>query len=291
MEDETISEEDVKAAAAEFEKNIEELGSAPSDSSSEEKPTGAPAPEAVKSETPVEKEDETQAVPYSRFKEVNQKLKELEEYKELAEQNKQYVQRDPETGRLKVTIPEREEKPIEEDKRFQWTDEEQLAFDSVQVKAVEKLLERKIYERERQQIQAMNYQREVNSHWEDAKKEFPEVADIKGRLYQTAQEILKNKYIQKIGNGQIYVPPHAHYTTVLEAANKLRREAEGQKKVKIEENKVQKQQAFVQSKTVKGPEGKKNYSDKELSELNSKELSQRLEEEFYELHPEERPAE
>lgn len=283
-----ITEEDVKSAAAEFEKKIEELGGTPEESSPEEKPTPAPAPEAVKSVTG-EEEKEPEVIPYGRFKEVNQKLKELEEYRDLYEQNKSLTRRNPETGKLEVHIPEETKQPEEDVKRFEWNDEEQLAFDSVQVKAVEKLLERKIYERERQQVQMMNYQREVGQHWEDAKKEFPEVVDIKGRLYTTAQEILKTKYVQKLGNGQIYVPPHAHYTAVLEAANKLRREQEGQKKVNIEEKKTQKQQAFVQTKVSKGPEGKKKYSDKEFEKLSRDEQDTAMKEEYYALHPDEEP--
>lgn len=287
MEDEQISEEDVKQAAAHFEKSINEVGEPSEESSPEEKTPSAPAPEAVKSVT---EEEEPKVIPYERFKEVNQKLKELEEVKELYEQNKDRVRRNPDTGKLEVHIQEPEVK-VDDDKRFEWDEEEQLAFDSVQTRAMEKFLERKIYQRERQQVQAINYQNEVKSHWSEAIKEFPEVADVKGNLYQTAQEILKTKYVQKLGNGQIYVPPHAHYTAVLEAANKLRKIQDGQKKVTIEEKKTQKQQSFVSNKPSKGPEGKRKYSEKELQDMSSQDLSKQLEEEFYELHPDERPNE
>lgn len=284
-----VSNDDVKA---EFDKinDVDELGGTPSDSSTDEKPTGAPAAEAVKSETPADDQEVTESVPYARFKEVNDKIKELEEYKELYEQNKQYIRVNPETGRKEVFIPEESapRKVQEEDQGLELNEEEQFAFDNVQQGVVSKIVQRTLTNIFKQQREVAQFQSEIKTNWDNAVKEFPEVSNKDSALYKKAQTILQTKYTQKLGEGKFYTPPHAHYTAVLEAKVLLDREAASKTKVVVEEKKNQKQQVFVSKKGDAQPAGKKKLTEKELQGLSREDLDRQLEEEFYALNPDSR---
>jgi hypothetical protein len=277
QEEEKITDADVKKQFDEISNKPEDEGS--EESSTEETESAETSTEDVKPET-AEVEDEEKPVPYSRFKEVNSRKTELEE---LAEQAKEFIVKDPVTGKLTLKLPTEESKKEEvEDKRFDFTEEESIALDSVQLKAIEKLFGKLTYQQTKQFQEQQQYKTETDKWWAKTQEDFPTVKDKNSELYKRADKILREQHVVwgKDGN-TFYIPPKAQYYSVLQAEKELTREGVKTKQAKIEEKKTQKQQIFVEKKGGT-QQTKKKVDEKEFEELDSQSQEDALREQFEE---------
>jgi hypothetical protein len=254
-EEKDISTDDVK-------KQFEELQNKPAEAteetSTEETEAAAPSAGDDKTETAekTELDDESKPIPYSRFKEVNERKRELEE---LAEQAKEYIVKDPVTGKMVLKMPQKETVQQQEDKEPQLvlTDEEQLALDSVQMTVVEKLFNVWQAKQHRQSQQQNQYRQQTDDWWNKTKEDYPELkaANFKELpIYQRALNILKEQHIVWSPDKKtFYIPPNAQYLSMVQAEKEMAREKAKTSQAKIEEKKGQKQTIFVEKKSSQAP--------------------------------------
>lgn len=281
-EEQEISNEDVK-------KQFEELSNkgdveTSEESSAEEKEIPASSTEDVKSETGEEnvEEVEPKVIPYERFKERNERAKELEE---LLEQGKDFIVKDPITGKLTIKVPEKEEKPEVEDKRFDLTEEESIALDNVQISVVQKLFNKWQNETTKQFEEQRKYAVETDSWWKKCQGDYPE---LKGEnfkelpIYKKAIEILKDQHtVWSKDKKSFYIPPNAQYLSLVQAEKELSRDKVKTSQAKIEEKKTQKQQVFVEKKSGV-QQAKKKMDEKEFEESDSQTQEDALRAQFEE---------
>lgn len=262
MEEKEINTEDVK-------KQFEELQNkgvvnAPEESSTEETETAETTSEVENTETAETQEvieDENNPIPYKRFKEVNDEVKSLRELKELAEQAKEYIVKDPITGKLTLKIPDKETQPVqEEEKGLELDDEEQLALDSVQLSVIKKVFNHELRERQKQEIVQSNYRKQTDDWWQKTTQDFPELKQEKFKdtpLYQRSVKILREQHVVFSPDKKtFYIPPNAQYLSVVQAEKELGREKVKTSQAKIEEKKNIRQTVFVEKKSSQAPQKK-----------------------------------
>lgn len=282
-EEKEITAEDVKKQFDEI-SNKGEVETA-EESSTEETETSASATEAVKSVTEEAQETEEvepKVIPYERFKEVNTKYKELEE---LAEQAKEFIVKDPVTGKLSLKQISDTPKEEKQEDSFKLSEEEMLALDSVQINVINKLLDKRIAERERQSEQLRHHNTETQQWWDKSRDEYPE---LKGQnfkesaLYKKAVQILKDQYVVwSPDKKSFYIPPRAQYLSVLQAEKELSKDKAKTSQAKLEEKKLNKQQVFVENKSGTA-QPKKKVDEKEFEELDSQSQEDALRAQFEE---------
>ena len=290
--EEEISNEDVKA---EFEKLEQERAESPKESSTEEKEASTSTSEVVKSvieevDKPVE-EKEPETIPYTRFKEVNDRKTALEE---LAESAKDFIETDPTTGKLRLKIPQEtvKEAEVKEKKGLELSEEEQLALDSVQLNVIKKIIAHENQERESKFVEAQEaqrtYQKETNDWWGKCVKEYPELGKEGFKelpLYKRAIEILKEQHIVWSADKKtFYIPPKAQFFSLVQAEKELNRDKVKTTQAKIEEKKNQKSNVFVEKKSVQ-QQAKKKTDEKEFESLSPSEQDAALQEQWNEAHP------
>lgn len=284
MEEKEISTEDVK-------KQFEELSNKPDvegseETSTEETETAEETSEVEKTET-AEVEDESKPIPYTRFKEVNDRKKELEE---LAESAKEFIVKDPVTGRLTLKMPNKEETKVEqepEDKGLELNEEEQLAIDSVQMNVIKKVLNHELQQRQKQDSVQQVYREQTDNWWKKTTDDFPELKSEKFKdtpLYQRAVKILSEQHVVWSPDKKtFYIPPNAQYLSAVQAEKELAREKAKTKTAIIEEKKTQKSNIFVEKKSSKAPE-KKTTEKKEFEEMSSSAQEDALRAQFEEAN-------
>lgn len=289
MEEKEITSADVKA---EFEKLQDKAPEATEESSTEETKESAPASEAVKSVTEEkteqsEESSEEQAVPYKRFKEVNDRKTELEE---LADQYKDIIVKDPVTGKLTVKVPDKESQQEPEDKGLELSEEEQLALDSVQLSTIKKVIAHEYQQRQKQEQAQQVYRKQTDDWWSKTTEDFPELKTPKFKdtpLYQRAVKILREQHVVWSPDKKtFYIPPNAQYLSTVQAEKELAREKVRTTQAKIEEKKNQKTNVFVEKKSSVG-QAKKKVEEKEFESLSSSDQENALREQWEEQHADE----
>lgn len=279
MEDEQeISTEDVKKQFDEISNKVEAETS--EESSTPEKKASAPTPEVEKSVTEEVEEAEPKVIPYSRFKEVNDKVKEFER---LEQEVGGLVERGPD-GKLRIKVQEKEKEP--EDDVLKLTEEEQLALDSVQTSVVSKLVQREFSQRERQAENTRVYIEQSSNWWNKAQEEFPQVKDKSSDMYKRADKIFREQYVTDLGKGKWTAPPNAHYLSCLQAEKELSRDKVKKEQAIIQEKKTQKQTVFVSKKSDVAPE-KGKVKPKDLDDMSHDQQEQALRDEWNEIHKDE----
>ena len=282
-----ITNADVKKEWDDKNKSSEQA-EATEESSTEETKASESSTEDVKTvtEETSEKTEETtksdpKVIPYSRFKEVNDKLK---TYEELEREATGLIERGPD-GNLRIKVIEKAQE--KEDKGLELTEEEQLALDSVQVSVVDKLVNRALALRERQTENQRVYREESSKWWSKAQEEFPEVKNMESDLYKRADKIFREQYVQFSKDGKQWTSPaNAHYLSCLQAEKELAHEKVKTGQAKIEESKNKKQQVFVEKKSVSS-QTKKKVDEKEFERMTSAQREESLREEWDEKHHDE----
>lgn len=271
MEEKEISQEDVKKQFEELQ-SVEQV-EAKSESSTEEKEISAPSPEDAKSVTEeVVEETDPKVIPYSRFKEVNDKVRQFEE---LEKEAGNFIERGPD-GKLRLKTQEKKES---EDDALKLTEEEQMALDSVQVSVVDKLVNRALALRERQAENNRVYQDQTKTWWEKAQEEFPQVKEKNGDFYKRADKIFREQYVRDLGNGKWTAQPNAHYLSCLQAEKELSREKVKTGQARVEEKKNQKTNIFVEKKSGQ-VQAKKKVDEKDFENLSPSQQEDELRAQF-----------
>lgn len=284
MEEKEISTEDVKKQFEELSNKAEVEAS--EETSTEETETADTTPEVEKTET-AEVDDESKPIPYQRFKEVNERKKELEE---LAEAYKDHIVKDPITGKLTIKVPNESEKRQEEpeDKGLELSEEEQLALDSVQMNVIKKVLNHELQQRQRQERVQSQYREQTDQWWNKTTEDFPELkaANFKELpVYQRAVKILKEQHVVYSPDKKtFYIPPNAQYLSMVQAEKELAREKVKTSQAKIEEKKNNRQTVFVEKKSSQAPD-KKKVDTKEFEDQSSSEQEATLRAQFEEANP------
>lgn len=265
--------------------DIEELDGTPEGSSPDESASGASPAGGVKSGTP---EGQEQSVPYSRFKEVNEKAKRAEELEEALSEYKDKLVRDPLTGKLKLRFeaPKTEKREPDED---DLTEDEKLAFDEVQARAFQKMTRREIrsavaeYEKRTSFVEKDRSER--TSWWNKTVEKFPDIAKEDSELRKEAEKIVREEYAQEVKDPKtgrvvgVYVPPKANYDATVKAAWNLKERKEEEERSRREAGKMKAQNGFV-SKSSKGTPGKESKKSDNFEDLTPDEQQEVLREEF-----------
>lgn len=291
-EEKEITVADVKAEFEELQNKAD--GTATEESSTEEKESAEATAEVEKTETAetAEKSEETesseeQAIPYKRFKEVNDRKTELEE---LAEQAKEFIVRDPVTGKLTIKRPDKEEQPEPEDKGLVLSEEEQLAIDSVQLNIIKKVIAYETQQSQKQVRVQQVYKEQTDSWWSKTVEDFPELKSPKFKdtpLYQRAVKILREQHIVWSPDKKtFYIPPNAQYLSTVQAEKELAREKIRTSQARIEEKKNSKTNIFVEKKSTQQQANKK-VDDKEFEKMGSQDQEALMREQWAEQHPDE----
>ena len=282
--EEEISSEDVKK---QFDEIQTQQAEAEKESSTDKTKVAEKTAEVVKTETAEETEqtaqteEETKAIPYSRFKEVNDRLKELEE---LEKEAGQLVERGPD-GKIRVKV-QPEKKDL--DKDLELTEDEKLLVEAGQtpLSVVKKEIQKLHREEQRETENNRVYREQSKSWWDKAQEEFKDqgIADKNSVFYKRANKIFMEQYFQDLGNGKWTAPPNSHYLSCLQAEKELQREKVKTSQVKIEEKKNQKQQVFVEKKSNQ-QQSKKKVDEKDFENASPSEQDALLKEQWDEAHP------
>lgn len=291
-EEQEVTNEDVKKEFELLQNKAD--GTATEETSTEEKESAETTAEVEKTETAetAEKSEETteeNPVPYKRFKEVNDRKSELED---LAEQAKEFIIKDPVTGKLTIKRPDKQESQEQdlEDRGLILSEEEQLALDNVQLSVIKKVI---AYETQQQQKQArvqQVYKEQTDNWWNKTVEDFPELKAPKFKdtpLYQRAVKILREQHVVWSPDKKtFYIPPNAQYLSTVQAEKELAREKVKTTQAKIEEKKNSKTNIFVEKKSNQ-QQAKKKVDEKEFETLSSSDQESALREQWEEQHADE----
>lgn len=265
-----VTEQDVKE---EFDK-LEQEEAKPEVSSDLKDKQGAPSPGDVKTVTPG-KQEKSQAVPYERFKEVQEKASKVDEFDSFLKENEGKVRRNPVTGKLEFV---QETKSAETKDPFELTDDDMMAFDEQQLKVIDKILHRRERELVSRSEQAKVHKEESDKWWSRAQEKYPEIKDQNSELYKKADKILREKYVVWDKSGRsFYIPPMAHFHAVRDARDELDEQATTEKQAEQEEKK-NKPQTEIVSKGSKEPAKSKTKTD--TSKMSEAEMDAVMKEEF-----------
>lgn len=260
MEDDVeVTDADVKKA---LESNLvqEELGGDQVESSTTEKLPAESTSEVVKTVTAEEKKT-SEAVPYSRFKEIQEeKAKLQQELDSLRTQKTEVKQIQPDPDDL--------------------TEEEKLYFDEQQLKVIEKIGNKIRRQAERETIAQNQYWNDANANFKKASEKFPDLLKKDSAMWVKADKIVKEKYTQWSADKKTYyIPPNAQWLAALEANEEIREEKEKVEKASKEEKLNQKQNALVDTKGKRAPIAKVTTED-DADDMSPAELDRAMREDF-----------
>ncbi len=281
---EDLTEEDVtdETLRKEMDENLseEELGGDSKESSTDEKPSSETSTEDEKPVTDKVEKEESESVPYNRFKEVNEKANKYQQQLERLE--RQYPDRVKRNADGDLELVEKEErKQVQEPDPDELTDEDKLYFDEAQLKVIEKIAAK----RERMAIHRINSERqywsESESYFNKAKEKFPDLVKKDSEMWKRADKIIKDRYTQWSPDKKTYyVPPNAQWLAALEANEEIRSEKEKVEKTKKEELTNKKQNTLVETKSKKSPSKKDRIDSEDFDSLSREEQDAQMFEEF-----------
>ena len=259
-EEEMRKDFDAKQAVDE----TEEIGGAQEESSDSKKPAEESSSEDVKPET---SEEDEKPVPYNRFREVNEKTKELEAERERLRQENEELKRGS------------KEKQQEEDPD-DLSEEEKLYFDEGQIRVIQKVVNKAKRQALQDEYQKQDYWQKRNSYFGKATAKFPELAKKDSELYKRADKIVREKYTEWSKDRKTYfIPPNADWLATLEAAEEIREEKANLEKARKEESGNKKQNVMVESKGRRAPVATKE-DEKPINEMDEDELKSSMEADF-----------